>query len=103
MKRVFLAHLYKQNFPSSKFHSDIEEYLQEIVSDKIRSDAVRLQAARLIGELAATRDLRPYTRGIQAIIAFNDAISEYDRQPTLFTDMSKRSELEIELDPDDLK
>ena len=101
LTRIYLAELNKRGMPSAAGHFDGQSYLGEVASDETETPLVRVKAAIILGELQAAASVKPFSLGIGANSAFENAMSQYQAAPKSFATMSDKAmenELAAELE-----
>ncbi len=77
MVRVFKSSLHKHKFPSASEHFDTRQFLSSVMDDDHEPLKTKLNAAYLASELDSYRLTRPWTLGIAADLAFQQAMEEF--------------------------
>lgn len=75
--RFYLAELNKRGLPTAAGHYDADSYLSEVLESETEPPLVRAKAAFIIGELQAMASMQPFSLGIGARSAFENAMSQY--------------------------
>jgi len=87
--RFYLAELNKRMMPTAAGHFDADSYLSGVLDDETEPPLVRAKAAFVIGELQAMASMQPFSVGIGAKSAFENAMSQYHAAPKKFAYMSE--------------
>ncbi|MDX0513323.1 hypothetical protein GOD47_01380 [Sinorhizobium medicae] len=93
LKRIYLAELNRHTLPSAAHHYDGTSYLNEVIQDATELPSVRARAALVLGELQAARAIKPFSLGMGSSMAFEAAMSQYERRPDMFSAMTKNAKI----------
>lgn len=91
LTRIYLVELNKSGMPSAAGHFDALSYLGEVAGSETEAPAVRIKAAVLSGELQAAATMKPFTMGIAAQAAFENAMSRYRAEPRTLAPISEKA------------
>jgi len=81
ISRGYSVQFHKFEFPRADAFFDADQYLSHIMDDEETSKKAKLKAAAFVGELAAYREMHPFTVGFGANLAFQDAMEKFRPNP----------------------
>ncbi|ANM10383.1 MULTISPECIES: hypothetical protein [unclassified Rhizobium] len=84
MARAYSVQFHRFDFPKADAFFDADQYLSHIMDDEETPKKAKLKAAALVGELAAYREMHPFTVGFAAGLAFQDAMANFRPDPRPF-------------------
>ncbi|WP_042777810.1 hypothetical protein [Sinorhizobium fredii] len=77
LTRIYLAQFHKHKFPSAAPYFDAMHFLSGVMDDDDVEAATKLKAAYLTGELSNLKTQSPFSLGMAATLAFEEAMSRY--------------------------
>ncbi|MGO4619054.1 hypothetical protein AB4Z34_05430 [Ensifer sp. 2YAB10] len=77
LTRVYLAQFHKHRFPSAAPYFDAMHFLSGVMDDNEIDQSTKLKAAYMTGELSTLKTQSPFSLGIAATLAFEEAMSRY--------------------------
>ncbi|NKJ90538.1 hypothetical protein GFM14_02755 [Rhizobium leguminosarum bv. viciae] len=85
MSRAYSVQFHRFDFPRADAFFDADQYLSHIMDDEETPKNAKLKAAALVGEMAAYREMHPFTVGFAANLAFQDAMTNFRPDPRPFS------------------
>ena len=95
LTRVYLAALNRHTLPSAAHHYDGTSYLREVMEDATEIPAVRASAAFLLGEMQATKTLKPFSLGMASRMTLEAAMSQYQSPTNRFSTEARAPQTQL--------
>lgn len=92
MARAYSVQFHRFDFPKADAFFDADQYLSHIMDDEDTSKEAKLKAAAFVGELAAFREMHPFTVGFAASLAFQEAMARFRPEPRLLANKPETRE-----------